>query len=364
MKKLIALALSALMIVMLAACGSDSGSSSATSTSQPAASSAVESSSAEPAEVGGDVKRVAMVCSGSLGDNGIFDMGAEALKQAEADFGIEYKVLEGKNDPSLYYDLLLNGAQGFDMVIVNPGYQFESYLEEIADEYPDTYFFYPDGICPVEKDNIYSISYREHEGSYVAGVMAAMMTTRTDFPGINEDKVLGFVGAVDTPTIQNFLQAFEQGAKSVDPEIEVKSLIVGDHNDPAKGKELALTLFDQGCDIVYQAASSSGNGVTEAAKERGMYTIGCDTDKSPLAPDNVMGSMLKNVTKSFYDAIGIFVEGGTMDKVQYGGLAMGWTGMYFSPEFEAKMPEDVLEAMAQTEEDIISGAIVPIDAKS
>ncbi|MDL2213933.1 BMP family ABC transporter substrate-binding protein [Clostridia bacterium OttesenSCG-928-O13] len=364
MKKLIALTLTALMVFMLAACGGGTSSNATASSSQPPVASSAGASSTEPAQVGGDVKKVAMVCSGSLGDNGIFDMGAEALKQAEADFGVEYKVLEGKNDPSLYYDLLLNGAQGFDMVIVNPGYQFESYLEEIADDYPDTYFFYPDGICPVEKDNIYSISYREHEGSYVAGVMAGMMTTRTDFEGINADKVLGFVGAVDTPTIQNFLQAYEQGAKSVDPDIEVKSLIVGDHNDPAKGKELALTLFDQGCDIVYQAASSSGNGVTEAAKERGLYTIGCDTDKSPLAPDNVMGSMLKNVTKSFYDAIGIFVEGGKMDKVQYGGLEMGWTGMYFSPEFEAKMPKDVLEAMAETEQEIIDGTIVPIDAKS
>ncbi len=355
MKKLVALTLSLFMLFTLVACGG-SGST------PPAGTTATGAT--EPTQAGGTVKKVAMVCSGSLGDNGIFDMGAEALKQAKADFGIEYEILEGKNDPSLYYDLLLKGAQGFDMVIVNPGYQFESYLEEVADQYPDTYFFYPDGISPVEKDNIYSISYREHEGSYVAGVMAGMMTTRTDFPGINDQKTLGFVGAVDTPTIQNFLQAYEQGAKSIDPDIKVLSLIVGDHNDPAKGKELALTLFDQGCDIVYQAASGSGNGVTEAAKERKLYTIGVDTDKSPLAPDNVMGSMLKNVTKSFYDAIGIFVEGGTMEKVQYEGLAKGWTGMYFSPEFKAKMPADVLDAMTKTEEGIMNGSITPVDAKS
>ncbi|MDR1193047.1 MAG: BMP family ABC transporter substrate-binding protein [Peptococcaceae bacterium] len=362
MKKFIAIIMALSLVLALTACG---GGSSVTPAGNPAGdTSGPVASPTEPAVVSGNVKNVAMVCSGSLGDNGIFDMGAEALRQAEADFGIEYEVLEGKNDPSLYYDLLLKGAQGFGMVIVNPGYQFESYLEEIADEYPDTYFFYPDGICPVEKDNIYSISYREHEGSYVAGVMAGMMTTRVGFPGINDQKTLGFVGAVDTPTIQNFLKAFEQGAKSVDADIEVKSLIVGDHNDPAKGKELALTLFDQGCDIVYQAASGSGNGVTEAARERGLYTIGCDTDKSPLAPDNVMGSMLKNVTKSFYDAIGIFAKGGTMEKVQYEGLAMGWTGMYFAPDFQAKMPEDVLDAMTQAEEGIMSGAIAPIDAKS
>lgn len=127
-------------------------------------------------------------------------------------------------------------ASQFDLVFVNPGYQFDSYLEEIASTYPNVTFVYADGVSAVTMDNVISVSYLENEGSYLAGVMAAMMTTRTDYEGINEDKVLGFVGAVDSTTIHNFLIGFEQGVASVDSEIKVLPVYVGDYNDPATGK--------------------------------------------------------------------------------------------------------------------------------
>ena len=158
---------------------------------------------------------------------GIFDSGNEGLQKAAEDFGVTVKVLEGKDDPSLYYDLLKTAASEYDVVFVNPGYQFSNELGELAPEYPDTKFVYADGVSDVEGDNILSVQYKENEGSYSAGVMAAMMTTRTDIAGINEDKVLGLVGALDIPVINNFLAGFKQGVASVDPEIEVKVLYVG-----------------------------------------------------------------------------------------------------------------------------------------
>ena len=285
-------------------------------------------------------------------------MGNEGLTKAQEDFGIEYKVMEGKNDPSLYYDLLKTAAQGFDVVFVNPGYQFDSYLEEMADSFPDTFFVYADGTASVEKDNIISVSYKENEGSYLAGVMAAMMTTRDDLEGINSDKVLGFVGAMDMPTINNFLTGFEAGVASVDDSIEVKALYVGDFNDPAKGKELAMSLFDQGADIIYQAAATSGDGVTEAAKEKDMYTIGVDTDKSPLAPENVMGSMLKNVATSFYDVVEKYVNGEEIAVNQREGLAKKWVEMYFDDYMKEFLPSDVMQAITDAENKVISGELV------
>jgi basic membrane protein A len=363
MKKLLSLVLALTVILSLAACGSsaqETATPAATATEAPATSAATASpeATAEPAAE----LSVAMVCSGSLGDNGIFDMGEAALKQAAADYGIEYKVLEGKQDPSLYYELLNTAASQYSMVFVNPGYQFDSYLEEIADAYPDTLFVYSDGTSSIEKDNIISVSYKEQEGSYLAGVMAAMMTTRTDIKGINEDKVLGFVGAMDMPTINNFLVGFEQGVASVDDTIQVIPMYVGSFNDPATGKEQALSLFDQGADIVYQAASTSGDGVTAAALEKGLYTIGVDTDKSPMAPENVMGSMLKNVTTSFYDVISTKLAGGTLDAVQRKGLDSKWVELYFDDYMKQLLPTDVMEAIDQAQADIISGKIVVEEA--
>ena len=354
MKKLFALLLALSMTLALAACGGEDASS------DPADDTAEETTTDDTAA--SDLK-VAMVCSGSLGDTGIFDMGEDALEQAAADYGIEYKVLEGKNDPSLYYEMMNTAASQFDLVFVNPGYQFDSYLEEIATTYPDVLFVYADGVAPISLDNVISVSYLENEGSYLAGVMAAMMTTRTDYAGINEDKVLGFVGAVDSTTINNFLTGFEQGVASVDPEITVLPVYVGDYNDPATGKELALSLYDQGADIIYAAASNSGDGVSEAAVEEGKYVIGVDTDKSAQGPENVMGSMLKNVTASFYDVITARINGEEMEPMQRYGLSKQWVQMYFIDSMAEFLPEDVMLAIDQAQSDIVDGSITVQEAQ-
>ncbi len=358
MKKLLTLLLTLTMVLSLAACGGQNGGNDAAE--QPAD----DTPAATGDETAASDLKVAMVCSGSLGDTGIFDMGEAALKQAADDFGITYKVLEGKNDPSLYYEMLNLAGSQFDLVFVNPGYQFDSYLEEIATAYPDVTFVYADGVSSVDMDNVISVSYLENEGSYLAGVMAAMMTTRTDYKGINEDKVLGFVGAVDSTTIHNFLTGFEQGVASVDSEIKVLPVYVGDYNDPATGKELALSLYDQGADIIYAAASNSGDGVSEAAVEQGKYVIGVDTDKSFQGPENVMGSMLKNVTKSFYDVIAAKIDGEKLEAEQRYGLSKKWVELYFIDSMAESLPEDVMSAINQAEADIVSGAITVQEASN
>jgi len=345
--KILIVLLSLAMIVNLAAC-TNTGNNAGDNEDKPAG--------------GNDVLKVAMVASGSLGDNGIFDMGNEGLEQAKKDFGIEYKVLEGKNDPSLYYDLLKTAASNFDIVFVNPGYQFDNYLEEIAGDNPGVRFVYADGTSPFDLDNIISVSYREHEGSYLAGILAAMMTTNTEVEGINDKKVLGFVGAIDTKTINNFKVGFEEGVHSIDPEIAVKSLYVGDFNDPAKGKELATSLYDQGADIIYAAASTSGDGVIALAKEKGIYCIGVDTDKSFQAPENVMGSMLKNVAISFYDVVDLSLKQETIAKNQREGLEKGWVEMYFNDYMESFIPKDVLDALESAKEGIINNTITVNEA--
>ena len=364
MKKLLSVILASVMALSMAACAAAPAAPAAAPAAPAASEAAPAASEAAPAaaeqttlEAKGSDLRVAMLCSGSLGDTGIFDMGEAALKQAEADFGITYNILEGKDDPSLYYEMMQTAAADHDLIFVNPGYQFDSYLEEMADAYPEVLFVYADGTSGVARDNIISVSYREHEGSYLAGLMAAMMTTRDDIEGINADKKLGFVGAVDSPTINNFLTGFEQGVASIDPEIEVIHMYVGDYNDPATGKEMALSLYDQGCDIIYAAASNSGDGVSAAAKENNFFCIGVDTDKTPQAPENIMGSMLKNVTTSFYDVIKADVNGEKIDVTQRKGLADRWVEMMYSDYMKSFLPEDVMAAVVKADEEISAGTL-------
>ena len=306
----------------------------------------------------------AMVASGSLGDSGIFDSGNEGLQKAAADYGVTVKVLEGKDDPSLYYDLLKTAASEYDVVFVNPGYQFGNELGELAPEYPDTKFVFADGVSDIEAPNILSVQYKENEGSYSAGVMAAMMTTRTDIDGINEDKVLGLVGALDIPVINNFAAGFKQGVASVDPEVEVKVLYVGDFNDPAKGKELALSLYEQGADIVYAVAANSGSGVYDAACENGMYAIGVDTNKDGVCPGHIMGSMLKRVGVSFYDIVDRAVSGDLEGGIAYRyGVAEEGVGMTYSDLMLQIVPEDVVAAMREADQKITNGEITVDEVK-
>lgn len=354
LKKMMSFIICAVLAISMTACGNQAKS--------PPESDSGGATTATEGKTSKNIK-VAMVCSGSLGDNGIFDMGNEGLTSAKKDFGIEYKVLEGKNDPSLYYDLLKTAATNFNVVFVNPGYQFDSYLEEIVDNNPETLFVYSDGTSALDKENVISVSYREHEGSYLAGILAASMTTRTELKGMNDKKVVGFLGAIDTTTINNFKVGFTQGVKSIDENIEVKTLYVGDFNDPAKGKELALSLYDQGCDVIYAAASTSGDGAIALAKEKGIYCIGVDTDKSSQAPENVAGSMLKNVSVSFYDVTKTYIDGEALEKIQREGLSKKWVEMYFNDYMKSFIPSDIQDAMEEAQSKIINGEITVDEAQ-
>ena len=122
------------------------------------------------------------------------------------------------------------------------------------------------------------------------------------------------------------------------------------------------TLANQGADIIYAAASNSGDGVSEAAVELGRYVIGVDTDKSFQGPENVMGSMLKNVTKSFYDVIAAKNNGETLDAEQRCGLSKKWVEMYFIDSMAQFLPEEVMTAIAQAEERIVSGSVTVQEA--
>jgi len=306
-----------------------------------------------------DKLSVVQVASGALGDGGIFDSGDAGLKKAAADLGIDYKLIEGQQRANLLSDFLAEAADEGQVVFVNPGYQFDSFLPEVAGQHADKTFVYTDGVAPGETPNVVSISYAEHEGSYLAGILGAMMTTRTDIPGMNPQKVLGIVGAFDNPVINNFIAGFKQGAASVDPDVVVEVRYAGSYTDPAKGKELALALYDAGADIVYQVAATTGDGVILAAKERKAWAIGVDTDKCSQGPEVVLSSMIKDVGRSYYEFIKDYQAGTApkSGKIEFG-LSRGGVGMtYDSPCTVKNVPADVVAAMKAAEQKIIAGDI-------
>jgi len=217
--------------------------------------------------------------------------GAERFKK---ETGISYLEFEVTNE-SQRDQALRRMAQRGATVVVAVGFAYATPLGGIADQNPQTKFTIIDSV--VDKPNVQSVVFKEHEGSFLVG-MGAALASKTG--------KVGFVGGMDIPLIRNFQVGYEQGVKHVNPQAQVIVNYTGDTpaawNDPAKGGELAISQFDRGADIVYHAAGGTGRGVLQAAADKGKLGIGVDSNQNGLFPGKVLTSMLKRVDVAVYEA--------------------------------------------------------------
>jgi basic membrane protein A len=168
-----------------------------------------------------------------------------------------------------------------------------------ATKYPNQKFAIID--AEAKGANVASILFKEHEGSFLMGIIAAKTS---------KSKKVGFVGGMDIPVIKRFEAGFKAGVQAIDPSVTVLTVYSGSFTDPGKGKDVALNMINQGADIIYHAAGSTGEGAIEAAKEKGVLAIGVDKDQNSLAPDTVISSMIKRVDLATHDITIKATEGG------------------------------------------------------
>jgi basic membrane protein A len=306
-----------------------------------------------------DKVRVALVLSGFLGDKSFNDSAYEGLKRAESEFGIELKVLESMNPADWESNLVAMAAENYDLV-VGASTQLQEIIANYAGEFPDVKFAIVDGV--VKAPNVMSAIFAQNEGSFLAGAAAALFTTKTDIPGVNSQKVIGWVGGMDIPVLHDFLVGYEQGAAYIDPETRVLVAFAGSFNDPLKGKELTLAQYQQGADIVMNVASNTGNGILEAAHESKLYAIGVDLDQDDIYPGYILTSMLKRVDMGTYlitkaVAEGKFEGGVTlMMDINNGGISL--TNMeVMKKALGDKFPQDILDRINELEGEVRSGKI-------
>ena len=174
-------------------------------------------------------------------------------------------------------------------------------METVAPEYPDKRFIWIDNATSAPVANVLNITYAQNEGSFLAGYIAAKVT---------ESGVIGAMGGQDQDTINDFIVGYKQGALYANPDVKVEVIYSNDYDDPAIGKECALTLNEKGADVVFQIASKCGDGVFEAAKEKGFYAIGVDSDQKYIDPEVIICSMCKEVGDSIYHAVKEYMEKG------------------------------------------------------
>ena len=278
--------------------------------------------------------------------------GAEKFK-AE---GGAYQDLEISGDAMREQAIRQFASRGNNPIVL-PGFSWETALRAVAPEFPDTKFTIIDTV--VDLPNVQSVVFKEHEGSYLVGILAAMKS---------ETGKIGVVPAFNFDLLEAFACGYAQGAKSVNPDIEVLETYVGTgfeaFNDPVKATEVAKSQLDQGVDVIFQVSGGSGAGVLQAAADAGKFGIGVDTNQNHLHPGSVLTSMLKRVDVATYNAMKGVADGTWAPGVIVLGLAEEGVGAAFDDNNAPLITPEMKAAVDKASADIISGAVVVHDFRT
>ena len=374
MKKFLALIMAGMLTLSLAACGS-TDQPAANNEPAPAANNTEAAPTATPAAqpeapaAAQDIK-VALLISGNLGDMSFNDSANEGVVRAGANLGVDIRVVECNSDASKYEPTLLEFSdEGYDMIIVATN--FIEFVEKYADEFPDTRYVIFDGEVDYSKgsyDNVSCILYKANEASFLGGFVAAELT-KSGADGTNPEKVIGFLGGMDIPGINDFLVGYIQGALHADPETKVASVYSNSFSDSAKGKELTISMIGQGSDVNFNVAGGAGTGLIEACVEAGVKVVGVDSDQAlrfestkPEFSAQIATSVLKNVGDSLYRAIDLFTQDQLAVGSEFLGIAEGGVGLADNKYYQEQVPQEIRDQVADLEAKILSGEIIVISA--
>ena len=372
MKKFLALTLALVMLLGLVACAAktDAPATDTPAADTPAADTpAADTPAADAPAEGSKVYNVVYLVNGNLGDKSFFDSAEAGLAQLKADGRIEYTTIEmggtEEDQPrwlSTLYDV--SEEKAYDLIICGT-YQMPDYLKEVATKYPDQlYAIFDDTTYSGENANVVNLSYKQNDMGYLIGVYAACMTTDTSIPNMNEDAVVGFVGGVDSPVINDFLLGFIEGAQSVNPDIKIDTRYTNDYVDTAIAKEYGLSMInDNKCDIIWGVAGNAGNGAAEAALETGKaWFIGVDSDQELTFSSDLaaitLTSGLKNIGNSLIWLFDEWDAGRTYWGKQVDlGIAEGGVGIVTDKNFDKLASQETKDAVTAAEQAILNGEI-------
>ena len=335
-----------LAIMLLAGCGSTPASD-------------------EGGETEGKLK-VTLLVTGSFGDKAFNDSANAGMKRLAEELGdkVEVDMIEMGTDKTKFEGSLLDASESDADIIVTGLWEMKEITERVAQEFPEKkYIIYDTDVDYSLGDlsNVYSMSYKQNEVAFLAGVLAANATV-SDMEHANKEAVIGFVGAKDTAAVINdSAVGFIQGAKFANPDVKVQVSYVGSYVDSATAKELALTQYANGADVIFVAAGPSSVGVIEAAAESEKYVIGVDSDMA-LAYEGkdeanfIISSAIKGVGDSVFTAVERSIAG----ELPYGqyevlGLKEGVVYLADNDIYQSIVPEAVRTAVTEASEALLNG---------
>ncbi|WP_433628216.1 BMP family lipoprotein [Halomicrococcus sp. NG-SE-24] len=322
---------------------------------------------------GSDKTNVGMVYAlGGKGDDSFNEMAFNGVKKAKEEMSVAYDEVEpgGASEfQALQRKFASSKDPKYDLVCCIGFVQTDA-LKKTSKNFSKQNFMLVDG--EVKRDNVSSYVFKEHEGSFQVGHLAGLLTT-TDFSkgggSTNGDKMVGFVGGKKNPLIKKFEAGFKAGAKHADDGISVKSAYAGSWSDVQRGKEIALSMYNEGADIVYHAAGGTGNGVFKAAKQESRYAIGVDSDQSQSASSYanwIVASMVKHVDTAVYKSVKRVAndnfDGGTTHAL---GLEKNGVEAVIGQKYTGEIPKQINSKLKKSKQAIIDGDIsVPTDPKN
>ncbi len=317
---------------------------------------------AEAAQADDSFKALYLV-NGSLGDKGFYDSAASGFYTLRDEDGATIKIVEmGRNEAS-YEGFYLDASEQDWDVIVSGTWSVKELAEETAAQFPDQNYIFFDGTSDVE--NLMGVAYRSNETAFMAGALAALMLD-SDAEKIDaSSRVLGFIGSMDVPNINDFLIGYIDGISYVDPSIRVLTSYVGSFEDVPKCMEMTTQLYNQGAQIVYAPASQSILGAVTASSNKDKYLIACDTDiwTAMEANDadlvrNVLSSSLKKVGESLVIAMRGLQDGSMTTSENYVlGLKSGSVGLADNANYRALVPADIRAELEKISATVGSGDV-------
>ena len=356
-KRLLSMALSAVMVLSLAACGGQtkdsastksaskttSATSAASTTSAAGSASSTKSGSTTTAK--SDLKVGLITDVGGIHDHSFNETSWKGLEKAKTDFGVEINYLESKTDADYSSNIESFVDEDYDLIVC-VGFKLAEATKKAAESHPDKKFAIIDDASNASLPNVTCLTFKQEQASYLVGYVAGLVTKKNN---------VGFVLGMASEMMNKFGYGYLAGVYAANPKATVQQIDANNFADPAIGKTSATTMITNGADVIFHAAGGTGVGVIQACQENKISAIGVDTDQSSLAPDTVITSAMKRVDNAVYDSVKQLVDGTLKGGEVVYDLSKG--GVDIAPTTKL-LSEDVLKKVEEVKAKILSGEIV------